>query len=209
VISVGTTEALDPTTERPPLQRDSIVAAARELIAADGLEALSLRRLGATLGVTAPALYAHVDDKHDLLRAVAEGQFDELLDRYSRTATGGTAIERVRAHCRAYVDLARESPELFRVMFLFPPDLGASTAIPPGEELPAATGAFAVGVAAIAEAIADGDLVAEDPLLAALTLWSGVHGVASVLLLGFGLAPEFEDALVDELISRLLAGYRP
>ena len=62
-----------PASDRPLLHREAIIAAARELIVADGLEALSLRRLAARLGVTAPALYAHVRDKQDLLRAVAQG----------------------------------------------------------------------------------------------------------------------------------------
>ena len=61
-----------PPADRPPLQRETIVEAARDLIITDGLEALSLRRLAGQLGVTAPALYAHVRDKQDLLRALAE-----------------------------------------------------------------------------------------------------------------------------------------
>ena len=38
-------------------------------------------------------------------------------------------------------------------------------------------------------------------------LWSTVHGVATVLQLGFGLSRDLEDALVDEVIDRVLAGY--
>ena len=52
-------------------------------------------------------------------------------------------------------------------------------------------------------------LPSDDPLLVALTLWSGTHGVATVLQLGFGLPPELEDAMIDEVTDRLLAGYRP
>jgi hypothetical protein len=45
-------------------------------------------------------------------------------------------------------------------------------------------------------------------VLVALTLWSGAHGVASVLQLGFGLPPELEEAMIDEITDRILAGYR-
>mgnify|MGYP000523519977 CR=1 FL=1 len=58
-------------------------------------------------------------------------------------------------------------------------------------------------------AIAAGAIASDDPLLVALTLWSGTHGVATVLQLGFGLPPELEDAMIDEVTDRLLAGYRP
>ncbi|MEZ5183034.1 MAG: TetR family transcriptional regulator [Acidimicrobiales bacterium] len=108
--------------DREPLQRDAIVEAARQLVIAGGLEALSLRRLAAQLGVTAPALYAHVRHKQDLLRAIAEVEFDRLVARFDAVAATDP-VARIRAHGRAYVEHAREHPELFRVMFLFPPEM--------------------------------------------------------------------------------------
>jgi AcrR family transcriptional regulator len=189
------------------LQRDAIVAAARELIATEGLEALSLRRLAARLGVTAPALYAHVSGKADLLRALAEGEFEALVARFD-AVTDPDPIERIKAHGRAYVAHAQANPELFRVMFLFPPELSPAS-VPPGVELPGATKAFAAAATAVEEAIAAGAIASDDALLVALTLWSGTHGVATVLQLGFGLPPELEAAMVDEVTDRLLAGYRP
>ena len=63
---------------RPALTRAAIVEEARRSIIADGLEALSLRRIASALDVTAPALYAYVTDKGDLLRAVAEGELADL-----------------------------------------------------------------------------------------------------------------------------------
>lgn len=203
----GTIASMAGPAERAPLQREAIVAAARELIVADGLEALSLRRLAATLGVTAPALYAHVTDKEDLLRAVAEGEFEALVATFD-AVDAADPLERIRAHGRAYVAHARANPALFQVMFLFPPDLGpGSTA--GADELPGATKAFAAAAAAVQAAIDAGQIASDDPLLVALTLWSGTHGVAEVLQLGFGLPPELEDAMVDEVTGRILAGYRP
>ena len=193
--------------DRPPLQRPTIIAAARGLIIADGLEALSLRRLAAELGVTAPALYAHVEDKQDLLRALAEGEFDTLVTRFEQV-TDTDPIARIRGHNRAYVEHARANPELFRVMFLFPPEL-SSASVPAGVELPGATRAFAMAAGAVEEAMAAGAIDSDDPLLVALALWSGIHGVATILQLGFGLPSELEDAMIDEVTDRLLAGYRP
>ena len=194
------------TADRPPLTRDAIVDAARALVIADGLEALSLRRLAAQLGVTAPALYAHVRDKQDLLRALAEVEFDHLVARFDEV-TATDPLDRIRAHGRAYIAHAREHPELFRVMFLFPPEL-APASVPTEVQLPGATRAFVAAGSAVDDAVASGAIVADDPLLVALTLWSGTHGVATVLQLGFGLPPELEDAMIDEITDRILAGYR-
>jgi AcrR family transcriptional regulator len=193
-----------PNDDRPALTREAIVAQARELVTEGGLDALSLRRLAGRLGVTAPALYAHVTDKRDLLAALAEGQFDELVARMDRAATL-PPVERIRAHCRAYVEHARANPELFGVMFLFSPDLGAGNSdVPDGAELPAATKAFAAAAAAVEEAAEAGDLHTDDALVTALTFWSAIHGVTAVLQLGLGLSAGTEEALIDELLDRLL-----
>ena len=193
--------------DREPLQREAIIAAGRELVVDGGLEGLSLRRLAARLGVTAPALYAHVRDKQDLLRAIAEIEFDRLVARFD-AVEAADPIARIRAHGRAYVEHAREQPELFRIMFLFPPEAIPSD-VPDEVRLPGATKAFAAAAGAIDDAVRSGALEADDPLLLALTLWSGVHGVASVLQLGFDLPTELEDAMVDDVTDRILAGYRP
>ncbi len=193
--------------DREPLQREAIVEAGRQLVITGGLEALSLRRLAAGLGVTAPALYAHVRDKQDLLRAIAEVEFDRLVARFD-AVEATDPIERIRAHGRAYVDHAREQPELFRVMFLFPPEMLPAD-VPEATPLPGATKAFAAAADAVQAAVDTGALDAPDPLLLSLTLWSGVHGVATVLQLGFGLPPELEDAMIDDVTERILAGYRP
>lgn len=188
--------------DRPPLQRAAIVAAARGLIVAGGVEAMSLRRLARQMGVTAPALYAHVRDKQDLLRAVAEAETDQLAASF-QTFADLDPIERIRAHGRTYVSYSRENPELFQVILMVPPG-GVAETVP----LPAATTAFAAAVRAVEDAIAAGCIHANDALLVALTLWSGAHGVATLLQLGFDLPLELEDAMIDEITDRILAGYR-
>ena len=67
---------------RPPLSRELLVGRARAIVERDGAEAVTLRGLARDLGVTAPALYAYVDDKHDLLAAVATEHFDRLVSRF-------------------------------------------------------------------------------------------------------------------------------
>ncbi len=59
-------------TRRRGLTREAIVARALELGNAEGLEAVSLRRLASDFGVTPMALYRHVRDKQDLVNAMAE-----------------------------------------------------------------------------------------------------------------------------------------
>jgi AcrR family transcriptional regulator len=188
------------------LDRAQIVAEARDMIVAGGLGSLSLRRLGRRLGVSAPALYFHVESKQALLRAIAEGEIGRLAHEFE-AIDDPDPLERIRAQSRAYVAYARANPELFQVLLLAPPDIGVAP-LPEGASLPATTAAFAAASGAIGDAIDAGAIRADDPVLVALTLWSGAHGVASVLQLGFGLPPELEEAMIDEITDRILAGYR-
>src|SRR2546426_11085803 len=67
------------TSRRKPLTTERIVEAAVELIDRGGLEALSMRRLGAALGVEAMSLYRHFPSKTALLEAVVGRLLAELL----------------------------------------------------------------------------------------------------------------------------------
>ncbi|MFI9065474.1 TetR/AcrR family transcriptional regulator [Streptomyces sp. NPDC053429] len=57
---------------KPLLSRDLIVEAAGALVDAEGLEAVSTRRLAAALGVSGPSLYNHFRTKDEILEAVAD-----------------------------------------------------------------------------------------------------------------------------------------
>jgi AcrR family transcriptional regulator len=61
-----------------PLSRDRVLAAAVELADADGLAALSMRRLAARLGVEAMSLYYHVRNKNEVLGGILERVLSEL-----------------------------------------------------------------------------------------------------------------------------------
>jgi AcrR family transcriptional regulator len=57
---------------KPPLSVDRVVRAALELADADGLEAVSMSRVGERLGFTTMALYRHVHSKNELIALMVE-----------------------------------------------------------------------------------------------------------------------------------------
>ncbi|GLW21676.1 TetR family transcriptional regulator [Microbispora amethystogenes] len=59
-------------TREQGLSRDQIVRAAVELLDAEGLDALSMRKLGARLGAGATSLYWHVANKDELIELVMD-----------------------------------------------------------------------------------------------------------------------------------------
>jgi AcrR family transcriptional regulator len=190
-----------------PLSRDRIIAEARAQLADEGLDKMSLRRLAARLGVTAPALYAYVTDKQDLLAAVAETGFTELIARFDGITTDDPG-EVLREMARVYVGFALEQPSVFRVMFRFSP---GTLHVPGSNTLDGATAAFNWSATAVARAQAAGVIHPDHDLSTAeMVLWTASHGSASVLLLGVQdgrtrSIPEFE-GLVDAVVDTTLRG---
>jgi TetR/AcrR family transcriptional regulator, tetracycline repressor protein len=85
-----------------PLSRELIVTTALALVDRDGLKALSMRRLGAELGVDPMAVYYHVPNKDALLDAIVEAVMSEIdlsIDNPTRPAE-----ERILCAARAYRD---------------------------------------------------------------------------------------------------------
>lgn len=192
--------------DRAALTREAVVAAARAEIVEKGLDALSLRQVGAALGVTAPALYAYVADKRDLLRAVAELEFGSLIEAFD-AVDEPDPVERLRRLSRTYIEYALDNPELFKTMFLFPPAF--DFARPTGQELPIATSAFSHAEEAVRTAIAEGELRDDlDPVLIALTTWIPTHGLAEVLLLGFPMEDSMKNTLIDTVLDTVITGLR-
>lgn len=189
---------------RQPLTREAISTAARDILVREGLHAVSLRRVASTLGVTAPALYAHVIDKRDLLQGIVEQEINRLVQQFEEVQSDDP-IEHLRGMCRAYVDYGLQNPDLFRAMFLFRPELTAE----PRADKPALGEkihtAFVDGVRRAQEAhlIEDGD-----PELAALTIWTTAHGVVTTLLSGPPLHIELKNRLADTAVKAALTGLR-
>ncbi len=85
-----------------------IVAAARELLEAEGPAALSMRRVAERVGIRAPSIYKHLPDKQALEAALISAGLEEWADAFE----GDTPEELGRAY-RAY---ALAHPHLYRLM---------------------------------------------------------------------------------------------
>jgi AcrR family transcriptional regulator len=69
---------------RTPLNRERVLRAAVELADREGIDALSMRRLGRELGVEAMSLYNHVPNKEDVL----DGMVDLIVGEIDLSAGG-------------------------------------------------------------------------------------------------------------------------
>ena len=145
--------------------RAALVEAGLDVLERDGLDALSLRAVARTAGVSHAAPYHHFADKSALLAAIAAHGFDLLHEEIVARAED-TPADRLQAAAVTYVGFAVERPELFRLMF--------SSAVSPHGAHPALEAAASRAYGHITATIHDE--------VAAVAAWSIVHGLAMLLL---------------------------
>ncbi|GAA3015384.1 TetR/AcrR family transcriptional regulator [Kitasatospora albolonga] len=103
----------------PLLSRERIVAAALALVDAEGLSALSTRRLATELSVSGPSLYNHFATKDELLDAVVDGVMGEVdLSMFRPSGDGGPADWRtaLRDWARSYRAALAAHPNVVPVL---------------------------------------------------------------------------------------------
>lgn len=153
----------------------TIVDTASTLIERDGVEALSLARIAAELGIKAPSLYRYFDGKSALLQAVNLRTNQALIAALIDAADGAAALshaERVMAVAHAYRSFAHDHPRAYAIAY--------STTEPSAQPDPATLAALARQVQAIVAPLS-GDA---NSLAALRGLWALVHGFIVLELTG-------------------------
>jgi len=95
----------------------AIVSAARAILEADGLSALTMQRVAKEVGVKGPSLYKRVLDREALLRAVADGVIDELSAIMARAHTTDDPRADLTAAANAYRTFVHRNPNSYLLLF--------------------------------------------------------------------------------------------
>ena len=172
-------------SEQPPLKsyhhgnlRAELLDTAVEQLRASGTEALSLRALARTVGVSQTAPYRHFTDKDELLAALATRGYQALLGALQdagKTAPDSPQ-EQLFAFARSYVDYAAANPELFKLMF--------GPTLQPAEKYPELREASRETLALVHKILHKGIQLGifkdQDITYLANAAWAGIHGLATL-----------------------------
>lgn len=168
-----------------------------------GVGGLTLREIGARLGVSRSALYRHFTDKGALLTTVATEGFSKLRQELvAGWEAGGGGDAAFRSMGVAYVRFAVANPSHYRVMF------GASVG-PQSQDPELETeghGAFQALVDALASLQRDAVVRGDDTVQMATYVWSLVHGMAMLAIDGKLHEPGAVDELMQYAFDRLATG---
>jgi AcrR family transcriptional regulator len=97
---------------RDPLTRERVIDAALRIMDAEGVEAVTMRRIGRELGVEAMSLYNHVRDKDDILDGISEA----VMGRFEIPPSTGDWTQDVRALAREWRRLLGLHPGVMQLL---------------------------------------------------------------------------------------------
>jgi AcrR family transcriptional regulator len=186
--------------------RNTLLSAARDLAAETGVDGFTLREVARRAGVSHTAPYHHFPDKAALVRALAIDAFKILTrDLQDAADSAKQPLEQLQRIGERYVEFALAHPVEFR--FMFRRDLCLTNA--EGGDDPLETeslNAQAVLETAVTDAAKQGQLEG-NPKHVALTAWSGVHGLSTLILDAPGFA-EVSSETAAHMAREVIRGLR-
>jgi AcrR family transcriptional regulator len=189
--------------------REEMLQRGLTLLEMRGASDLSLREVARLAGVSQTAPTHHFGDKEGLLAALASEGFHLLMsDRLGALKDGMTRERRLRVIMRVYVEFALKRPELFHLMF--GPRIADKRKYPALMEASGASFQFLNNT--IAEFMADHSDGGRPPRFSTIAVWSGMHGLATLLADRDSGLCQVPDEMIDDVctgvINLLLGGLK-
>jgi AcrR family transcriptional regulator len=178
--------------------RADILTAAAGLIEQTGSEqSVTLREIARRIGIAAPSIYGHFPSREAIVEAVVDAGFAQLraaIEQVLHSQPGPLA--RLHAGCAAYLRFTEQHPGQYRVLF------GRRDQPRDSPAAPGRAKTFTLLVTALRDCADAGQCASDDPYADALTIWTALHGYATLRpsLPSFSWPPP--PAAIDRILSR-------
>jgi AcrR family transcriptional regulator len=191
------------------LLRQEILDAARDILAREGYEGLSMRKVADRIDYSATAIYLHFKDRDDLVFCVCEelmaGLVKELQEVETRNADPLVALKK---GLRRYVDFGLQHPQHYQATFGIPhghdPKKDARYLEPGTMSMQA----FGFLPRLVAECVKQKKLNKADTHTVSCALWAGIHGITSLLIVMPNFKWQDPSRVADQLIAMMVDGLK-
>lgn len=161
--------------------REKLLKTTLKIISEEGLQKVSMRKLGALIGVSRTAPYRHFKNKGELLSAIAENGFRKLTDSIcSVRKKTEDPVEQLKNIGVVSIEFALENPVQYRLMFGH--EIMKQDQTPEFKKIAEAA---ITEVFLAVERLKTKDLLKPiEPMIIANTLWALIHGISTLLMDG-------------------------
>jgi AcrR family transcriptional regulator len=190
--------------------RQEIIDAARDILAREGYEQLSLRKVADRIEYSPTAIYLHFEDKRDLVFQLREDTLGKLVaELESPDGDVKDPVARLRDAMRRYVAFGLRHPQHYVATFVALPHEQLPEDVV-RDNSPDSNGMRTLGIlrASILACSEDGTFKKVDPDVTARALWASLHGVTTLLIQMPNFAWGDQKAVVDMVIDTAIDGLR-
>jgi AcrR family transcriptional regulator len=160
--------------------RALMLAASREIVLAEGIDALTIRRVAKAIGYCGGSIYSYFDSREAIAMELVHEGFERLGAFIALAQNVVDPVERLTAIGDAYLAFADQEPSWFRLIFMNQAKLS--------DELMAAAldrhgfKIYGFLVDAVRAMLKSSNVESVDPQEIAQLCWSTIHGIASLRL---------------------------
>jgi AcrR family transcriptional regulator len=188
---------------RDPATRSELIEISARLLAEEGPEAMSSRRIAKLAGTSTMAVYTYFGSMSGLVREMVHEGFGRLAAAFGRIESSEDSVKDLAVIGRVYRRTAVENAHLYSVMF------GGRTLA--GFELSDEDrqyGRFNLlpVIECTARCVADGRFADEDPMLVAHHMWLAMHGQVTLEIGGYLIDPCDADRCFESQLVTLMVG---
>lgn len=156
--------------------RASILDAAWEMVATEGWQSFSIRKIADAIEYSVPVIYSHFENKDAILLEFNRKGFQLLAEALAKAKAGqANPADEIRAMGRAYWHFAFANKEYYQLMF----GLGIPTCDTVSMS-PAMSDFKEVITGSIVAMVPEGKKPVFDPFLKYQSFWSMLHGLVSI-----------------------------
>ena len=186
-----------------------ILEAAARILSEEGMEALSMRKIGRAVGVSQAAIYRHYKDKETLVQAVVGSGYTGIVSILeSVSASSRDLDEFLKRALEGYVNWALSDPGTFKAIALREggPAAGQVNSLSPG--IVAKRRTFQILVGRLEEGMKAGIVERANPEILAQALWMSVFGIAARLVLEPEVPAAHRKRLVEAAATMIARGVK-
>ncbi len=170
-------------TERRELEKEKmrklILETAMKLFLDEGFENITIRHIADKIEYSPATIYLYFKDKDEILYALHREGFEELYRRQQTTLTIKDPLKRLRRQGEVYVSFALDNPEYYDLMFIM---RGPVKKIREMKEWDIGMRSYEFLRKNVEECMEAGLLPRANVDVAAFSMWSQVHGIASLII---------------------------
>jgi AcrR family transcriptional regulator len=159
--------------------REAILSAALKLFSDEGYDNVTMRKIADNIEYSVGTIYLYFKDKAEMFFELHNRGFAEFYKKQLSVQRVKDPIERLKAHGEAYIQFAMEYPEYYDVMFI---SRTPAKEIRRFEHWEEGERTYEILKLNIKQAMEAGHFKNVDLDVAAFSLWSFVHGIASLYI---------------------------